>query len=334
MGIKEIIKASPFAPIAIKLYAPLYDWKWRERKINTGGKLNPQKTFFVCRRVSRYTGLLSDAILMLGHIDYARKKGYIPVVDMMTYPNVQLYDDEVGKINAWEYYFKQPADNDGKRYSLEEVFSSQNVILSDGCYCHDMPKDTTEFLKEDSLIDYWSNVWKQNIEYSDKLQGYLCSQLNDLPQNLVGVHARGTGYRKFTKLGSKSGGNHVQPTVEYVLDQSICMMVENNCDGILLATEDMEYYQRFKEVLGERLYTVDTQFIDATNIDLQFNLDTAYTTDRINDKMLRGFEYLAAMVAFSKCRIRISGINSGTIIASIMEPNVENSYYYDLGRAH
>ena len=65
-------------------------------------------------------------------MEYADTKGWIPVVDLMNYENMYTTKKPIhGTMNVWEHYFLQP-ETDGKRYTLEEVYSSKNVVLSDG----------------------------------------------------------------------------------------------------------------------------------------------------------------------------------------------------------
>ena len=101
-------------------------WKWRERKTSYGSDY-PDQTFFVIRRAYCKVGLFSYVMTNMGLTDYALKKGYIPVIDMQNGRNTYLSEERVGKENAWEYFFKQPAG-----YTLQDIKKAQNVILSDG----------------------------------------------------------------------------------------------------------------------------------------------------------------------------------------------------------
>jgi hypothetical protein len=98
------------------------------------GKLYPEKTFYVIRRPEPGAGLFSNFHWALGHIIYAQKEKYIPIVDMKNY---KTYYNEIesinGSKNAWEYYFEQPSS-----YTLEQVYKSKNVILGTIEYFHDL----------------------------------------------------------------------------------------------------------------------------------------------------------------------------------------------------
>lgn len=55
-------------------------------------------------------GFFSLFIRQLGWIDYALRHNMIPVVDMKNTKNMFLKNEEIGKINAYEYYFTQPGE--------------------------------------------------------------------------------------------------------------------------------------------------------------------------------------------------------------------------------
>ena len=75
-------------------------------------------TLYIIRRLGKDGGFFSNWLYVLGHIRYARKKGYIPFVDMANYPT--LYNEEYrinNTNNCWEYYFKQPV-----KMNLQDVY--------------------------------------------------------------------------------------------------------------------------------------------------------------------------------------------------------------------
>ena len=104
-----------------------------EQKKSFGNK-NPDKTFFVIRLYPPAAGFLADYNYVLGYMKYAYDNGWIPVVDMQNYQTLYNEDHPIhGTTNVWEYFFEQPLDPaTGKRYTLEEVYQSKNVILSNG----------------------------------------------------------------------------------------------------------------------------------------------------------------------------------------------------------
>ena len=61
---------------------------------------------------------------MLGAIAYADNNNLIPVIDMKNHKNSYLYDNELGRINSWEYYFEQPCG-----IGVDEALSNRKYII-------------------------------------------------------------------------------------------------------------------------------------------------------------------------------------------------------------
>ena len=120
MKIKQALQKIKF------LNEPYTKWKWREKKVSWGGG-NPDKIFFVVRRATSKVGLFSYVMTNMGLVRYALEQGYIPVIDMQSNSNTYLEESQVGKENAWEFYFEQPCG-----YSMDDIRKSKNIILSNG----------------------------------------------------------------------------------------------------------------------------------------------------------------------------------------------------------
>ena len=120
--LKKILYKNEYSSIV-----PIND-NFKKRKISEiiGGKLNPDKVFYIIRRYPG-TGLLSNLAYVINHIQIANRMGFIPIVDMKNYPSVYNENDKIfGTLNSWEYYFEQLTD-----YSLDEVYQSKNIIITD-----------------------------------------------------------------------------------------------------------------------------------------------------------------------------------------------------------
>lgn len=112
----------------IRVRDSINDWKyqryWREHKLIRRGTAYADKTFYIIRRREVYTGLFSDFMVYVYRTKLALDASYIPVIDMQTSENIYLKEDQVGKVNAWEYYFKQPGG-----YSLKDIAKAKNVYV-------------------------------------------------------------------------------------------------------------------------------------------------------------------------------------------------------------
>ena len=85
------------------------------------------RRYYIIRRHKPWAGFFANYLFVIEHIIYAKKKGWIPVVDMENYPTLynEIYPVD-GKMNGWEYYFIQP-----NNVLLEDAYSSRNYIISD-----------------------------------------------------------------------------------------------------------------------------------------------------------------------------------------------------------
>ena len=169
----------------------------------------------------------SFTTLFLGSIEYARKSGMIPIIDMQNIANQYLNKEELGKRNSWTDYYQQVSN-----YDLSEVYSSKNVWL-DGVEIHNIC---------DSI---------GNVEYSKlRLQGKVEKHINDVQQNLfvdvkgkvLGVVYRGTDY---AAAGGHSRPLRLKPFMDKVSD----FLDNNNYEKIFLATEISEVTEKFKKDL-------------------------------------------------------------------------------------
>ena len=66
------------------------------------------KTYVILRAPYSDTGLMSDIGYFMCLISYwSAKKNYIPVVDMKNYKSPYIKDEEIGKTDAWAYWFQE-----------------------------------------------------------------------------------------------------------------------------------------------------------------------------------------------------------------------------------
>lgn len=174
----------------LKRYSRLYRYYVRyrtsEHKRCFGNK-NPNQTFYLIRPSSDRAGLMSIHNYVAWKIRYALEQGYIPVVDYKNYPNMYLEKNEIGKINSWEYYFKQPTC-----WGVADVRRSRHVII---CDCHLCAGYSG--MDDKGEIKLFHNLIKQYIQLNKETEKYIsdvCKAL--LPENskVLGVLGRGTDY--------------------------------------------------------------------------------------------------------------------------------------------
>ncbi len=216
-------------------------WKWRERTVSYGNE-NPDKTFFVIRRATCKVGLFSHVMTNMGLVRYALENNYIPVIDMQSNLNSYLEESQVGKENAWEFYFEQPCG-----YTLEDISKSRRVILSDGLITkkNDYPDGQITFDSEKYRLwrDFFMKYFRIRTDIVRDVE-----QLRDdffHGERVVGVLCRGTDY-----VAQHPKNHPIQPAISDLINKTIKTLLEYSCKWVYLATEDEDAYQKFWRLLA------------------------------------------------------------------------------------
>ena len=98
-----------------------------DRKIETGGTLNPDKRFMIIMQTIG-SGWATMLMHYMRSIAYAKKKGMIPIIDMKNYRTQYISETDFGKKNVWDIFF-QPISE----YDLDDIYRSKNVYLCSTC---------------------------------------------------------------------------------------------------------------------------------------------------------------------------------------------------------
>lgn len=297
---------------------------WSEHK-KSFGNLHPDITFYVIRRSERYAGINSHFISNMGHIRYALKRGWVPIIDMKNYPNALLDDKEVGEKNSWDYYFKQPCS-----YTLEEVYQSKNVILSDGMPKQVYPNDNMEFFTRPDLINMWHKYFVKYLGFSDELQKKINQKYQQYfgdkkDDRVLGVFLRGTDY-----LSMKPYEHPVQPSISEAIEKTKQVMEEKSCQWCFLVTEDLNILSEYQKEFGEHLIYIKEQERYGAMQPGQYIAE--YTFQRENDRYLKGMEGLTQIGILLQCNCFIGGRTSGSVAAMVMQPEYDYTYFWNLGR--
>lgn len=274
------------------------------------GELNPDKTFYVMSKPIRIkNGIMSNVLCFIEQLSKIEGKGYIPVVDMRSFPSQYLEDSLIGTVNAWEYYYEPLSE-----YSLDEVYSSKNVILGYDSNCY------TENYEQQYDIGKLSYIYKKYIrlkpEFRQQIEAeygrIIGSRLMECRGNnaVLGVLFRGTDM-----VSLKLEHHSVQPSVEEMIALIKEHMDKWNCRFIYLCTEDARAMECFKSEFGDRLLCTDQRRFGDTGSKWLAQINN----DRDNDKYLRGTEYITTIELLLRCDYLLAGICSGSVCALIMK---------------
>lgn len=304
-----------------KRYIDSYNWCHDHMRFNLFGSISSGKMPYILRRREAEVGLFSCFITILGGIAYADSEGFIPVVDMKNYPNTYLYPDEVGHVNAWEYYFEQPGG-----ISLEDALSCRKYILSKNTIYYSRIRQTAEaFSNKDGCLDYWRAICRKYIRFKpaviERLERMKAKYFG---RKILGLLVRGTDY---TYL--KPSQHPIPPTAEQAIAKAHEAMRERDFDSVYLATEDKKIVAKFQKAFGDKLILPEADYVDYDydNPRVLASIDVK----RENDKYLRGLEYLVSMLFLSHCAGFITSGTSGSAGVMCLSEGFEYLYFFNLG---
>lgn len=285
----------------------------------TFGKKNPERTFYIIRCPQAEMGLFAVINFVIYHLGRAMEMGAEPVVDWQHYPNKYFSDDSVmGKENAWEYFFYQTTD-----ISLDEVYKSRNVILSNGEWEPDLSE----------ILDY------QRIEKNHLLvTKYI--RLNEMMRDIYEAESQRIGIGEYKVLGvkcrgtdfvaSKPKGHAIVPDVNMtisVIEEK--MKIWGNFDKIYLSTEDNSILEEMKQYFGEKMYFTDgTSFNEVkTGTWLGDIYDKVPGKKKIEDMRI----YLVATYILASCDALIAPMVGGTLGAVRIKGRYNKMHIFELG---
>lgn len=289
--------------------------KWIKRSLDKNAC-----TYYIIRRADT-VGLFSVVNTTLGHIQRAVKQGFVPVVDMMNYPNAYLAKEKLGIENAWEYFFEQPCNA-----TVDEAKKGKKIVLSSGAPVSPRPDDTMSFFDNvDGELDMWRGVAKKYLRIRAEVMEDIDREYRRLflPQDRVlGVILRGTDY-----VAKRPKGHPVSPDIKDVLEKTREVMAKYHCNKVFVGTEDKKYDMIFREQLGEAYISND-----CPKVDYQGGITPLTRIERDRDEYLQGKEYLTTIVLLSRCNCFIGSRTSGAVGVMMLSSGFEFTYLYDLGR--
>lgn len=265
------------------------------------GDRNPDKTFYILSRFTRYRdGLFSHIFLYLEQLAWVDKHDVVPVVDMMNYRNQYLEEDKIGLENAWEYYFEPLSD-----CCLKDVYESRNVFLG-----YDKELWLDDYQQYD--LEEYSRLWKKYIRLKPDIE----KKINDTKcalfqgkKRILGVLFRGTDYNAL-----KLNKHAIQPDIQEMFEKIDAELLMNDYEGIFVSTESQIALDQFREKYGCMvIYTNQQRFSDTGT---KWLSDISF--ERENDKYLRGYEYLETIMILSQCTSLIAGICYGSVCVKII----------------
>lgn len=260
------------------------------------GNLHPDKTFYVIRDLPPYAGVASWYDRVVGYMDRAERKGWIPIV--VPPPTAQP------DLGDWYAYFK-PLSN----IPFQEVNHAQNVVFAVTHGVVYKRYNRRNISRRHELC--------KRIIFNDALQHFIDERFPalfaDMPHPIIGVRFRGTDFRV---AGNWRPIGHARvPDIKEFCDtiEADCRKWGVDVDGgahIYLMTEEQEALDAICQRFPRCRYVVKERF---TNFDFKAYL--CYKRLNTITPTMNNFMYLLEMYALSKCDYIIGGYNGGVLVA-------------------
>ena len=266
-------------------------------------------------------GFFSFYIVHLGCINKTLSLGYIPIVDLQSFPNVYNGND-TSKNNPWELFFYQPYN-----YTLEDVKENARYVINYECTaCEYRPDEVNMYYNQDS-INFWHDFAKKYIPVKNEIMKEVNDIMKELfgdSKNILGVKMRGTDYTAW-----KPPGHSIPPKVEQVIEDVKLMDKEYNYDFIFFSTEDELIRKEFVPNFGTKLKTLNP------NIKINYNYtekDFINLNKNINGNLEYIKNYILNTIILSKCVDIVTNRCSGTAGIFILTDGFRHSKIYNLGQ--
>ena len=241
---------------------------------NTGNK-NKNKIFYVIRR-SPGAGLFSNVIYVLNHLSLIEKTNFIPIIDMENFTTIYNEKNKVEKtFNAWEYYFEKL-----NKYTLKEVYQSQNVILTSPSFQTSMNLD----ISNNNFNKYLKQI-KIKKKFKDEANRYFYKTFNS-KDRILAVHFRGSTYKT-------ARGHGFPSTIEEMIKNINYLLSKYNYNKIFLCTEEKKYLDALKNKYNSKIFSYPSYRM--------FKKDSFKLYPRKNHRFKLGAECLVETQIMSKC---------------------------------
>ena len=272
---------------------------WQKKE--TGfGDLHPDKKFLLIR-FPVYSSGLGDVIRFCmtkaAAVEF-RKLDYIPVIDLSVPDGGNSFSGGREE-NIWEDFF-EPLNE----YRPEEVLQSRHVLL-----CSDKMDAFNPYMMEQyHNSGHMRAIYKKYLRLNQEMKAYIDPIrkrfFGNSEEHVLGVVARGTDYR----YGGFDVPKPMEDTAYIKLVQE--KMEEWGCTSLLLATEDADIFEKFRQAgFGDRLKYLDQERFQYTDVNKKGLLVAKMkkADNDYHDEM----PYLAVLYLLAECSALISNCRCG-----------------------
>ena len=268
-------------------------------------------------------GLFSYFQICLGCINFYINQGFIPIIELKSFPNIFNSFNKTNVIdNPWEKFFNQPYG-----YRLDDVIKKAKHIkyIKCGRLGHSYPNTLNLYLNK-VLIDFWHNIAKKYVQIKEEIiieANIIIKNLFNDSKNILGVLMRGTDF-----LALKPKNHCKPPTSEMAINDIKKMNETYNYDFIFLATEDELIKDKFIKVFKNKLkYIYIKNKIEYDYKKKKFIALCKNIKGNIENMKI----YLFNIIILSTCIDVIVSRTSGAIGVFVLSEGFRNAKVYYLG---
>ncbi len=237
-------------------------------------------------------------------------KGYIPIIDLYSFPNVLNRFKANSTINnPWEYFFNQPlcySLKDVKKYAKNySYYQCKNII--------DRPQ-FRDFYNKSLSFFLWHDIAKNYIPIKNEIikeSNIIIKNLFHGSNNILGILIRGTDYLAF-----KPKNHPITPDPDRVINDIKKMNKRNNYNWFFITTEDYIIRKKFIIEFGDKIKYLlpkkEIEYNDENKMYLSFHKDIKGNLE--NMKI-----YLINIIILSKCLDIITSRTNGSAAAFIFK---------------
>ena len=278
------------------------------------------KKYYVICRPEGGAGFFSNYHWVLGHVVFAKKMGYIPVVDMKNYSTLYSeYGLVEGEDNAWNYYFDNVDAVD-----LETVYNSGKYVIGINNPMHDyssmLHQGIFRFPTEEAVRYYYPIIEKHMKIRMDILNAYerYWDNMKEGIECLVGVHIRGTDM-------TNNMGHPTPASLEkYILKIDEVLQRNPQLDALFLATDEKEIVDIIQDRFSERVKIIVNSAFRSEKQDEERKVgihEQVLENPRYLHKYKLGLEVLYDALSLSKCNYLICGHSNISDVAILWNNN-------------
>lgn len=279
------------------------------------------KKYYIINRSEGGAGFFSNYMWVLGHLIFAKKLGYIPVVDMENYPTLYSEVQPVnGEKNAWNYYF----ENVGS-VLLKEAYDSGSFVMGqdmplhkyEGKYCVGCYRYPTK-----KAIEYYAPIIEKNIILKKDLKdGFDADWGKNVSkgEKVLGIHVRGTDMKN-------NLGHPVPAAISTYLEHAKRILEDDpEITKIFLATDEYNTIETFKKEFQDTrwsLFMTDAFRVWDTGEKKRIGIhETHVENARPMHKYLLGKEVLNDAYFLNKCDYLLCGHSNISNVALLWNHN-------------